>query len=135
MQYAGVNFIDTYFRYATKPRALQGFASRSDSLWYRSGLYKPAFFPLPIAGEVSGIIVELPTDQALLESETYKSRGFKKGGKVALVLFHNICTALRSLLHRSDYVLIEHQGLSERICCCAMVGLDSRGYGDTWDWR
>ena len=78
---------------------------------------------MPIAGEVSGIIVELPTDPVLLESETYKSRGFKKGGKVALVLFHNICTALRSLLHRSDYVLIEHQGLPEGICCCTLVGL------------
>ena len=73
-----------------RSRVRQASASRSDSLWYRSGLYKPAFFPMPIAGEVSGIIVELPTDQALLESETYKSRGFKKGGKVALVLFHDI---------------------------------------------
>ncbi|KZV75533.1 NAD-P-binding protein [Peniophora sp. CONT] len=63
VQYAGVNFIDTYFR---------------------SGLYKAPFLPLPISGEVSGVIVELPTDQALLESSTFQSRGFKKGGKVAL---------------------------------------------------
>ncbi|VDB99781.1 unnamed protein product [Peniophora sp. CBMAI 1063] len=63
VQYAGVNFIDTYFR---------------------SGLYKTPFLPFPIAGEAAGIIAELPTDEALLQNETYKKRGFKKGGRVAL---------------------------------------------------
>lgn len=61
--------------------------SRSNSYRCRSGLYKAPFLPLPISGEVSGVIVELPTDQELLVNESYKSRGFKKGGTVALVRF------------------------------------------------
>jgi len=63
VEWAGVNFIDTYMR---------------------SGLYKPAFLPLPIAKEVSGVVVELPTDEKLLQSDEYKRRGFKKGGKVVV---------------------------------------------------
>ena len=50
-----------------------------------SGLYKPAFLPLPIAKEVAGVILELPTDESVLNNEAYKKRGFKKGGKVAIV--------------------------------------------------
>ncbi|KAI0323067.1 NAD-P-binding protein [Amylostereum chailletii] len=61
--YGGVNFIDTYMR---------------------SGLYPQSTFPLPIAKEVAGIVIELPTDETVLQSEAFKSRGFKKGGKVAL---------------------------------------------------
>ncbi|KZV67631.1 NAD-P-binding protein [Peniophora sp. CONT] len=63
VQWAGVNFIDTYMR---------------------SGLYKPAFLPLPIAKEVAGVIVELPTDESVLNNKAYKKRGFTKGGKVAV---------------------------------------------------
>ncbi|KAI9456648.1 NAD(P)-binding protein [Lactarius psammicola] len=62
VEWAGVNFIDIY---------------------YRSGLY-PAPLPLPIAREVSGVILELPSDQSVLESSDFKSRGFKKGGRVAV---------------------------------------------------
>ncbi|KAI0050622.1 NAD-P-binding protein [Auriscalpium vulgare] len=61
--YGGVNFIDTYMR---------------------SGLYPPAFLPLPIAKEVAGVIVELPTDESVLHSAAFKGRGFKKGSKVAI---------------------------------------------------
>ena len=52
---------------------------------FSSGLYKPAFLPLPIAKEVAGVILELPTDEGVLSNEAYKKRGFKKGGKVAIV--------------------------------------------------
>jgi len=63
VQYVGINFIDTYFR---------------------SGLYEPTFFPYPICGEAAGVIIELPKDDALRQNDEFKSRGFKKGGKVAL---------------------------------------------------
>jgi len=62
VEWAGVNFIDTY---------------------NRSGLY-PTPLPLPIAREVSGVILKLPSDPSVLESSEFKSRGFKKGGRVAL---------------------------------------------------
>jgi NADPH2:quinone reductase len=62
VEWAGVNFIDTY---------------------NRSGLY-PAPLPLPIAREVSGVVLELPSDHSVLESSDFKSRGFRKGGRVAL---------------------------------------------------
>jgi len=63
VEWAGVNFVDTYLR---------------------SGLYSSQQRPLPIAKEVSGIILELPSDQSILESSDFKSRGFKKGGRVAI---------------------------------------------------
>ncbi|KAH9955613.1 NAD-P-binding protein [Russula dissimulans] len=63
VEWAGVNFIDTY---------------------HRSGLYPTQPRPLPIAKEVSGVILELPSNQSVLESSAFKSRGFKKGGRVAL---------------------------------------------------
>ncbi|KAH9048228.1 NAD-P-binding protein [Lactarius hengduanensis] len=64
VEWAGINFIDTY---------------------NRSGLY-PVQFPFPIAREVSGVVLELPSDQSVLESSDFKSRGFKKGGRVAVAL-------------------------------------------------
>lgn len=63
VEWAGVNFIDTY---------------------NRTGLYPVPQRPLPIAREVSGVILELPSDQSVLESSDFKSRGFKKGGRVAV---------------------------------------------------
>ncbi|KAI0307617.1 NAD(P)-binding protein [Multifurca ochricompacta] len=63
VQYAGVNFYDTYLR---------------------SGLYPTPYFPMPIAREVAGVLVELPTDEAILNSPNFKKRGFKKGGTVVL---------------------------------------------------
>ncbi|KAI9456452.1 NAD-P-binding protein [Russula earlei] len=62
IEWAGVNFIDTY---------------------HRSGLYTTQPRPLPIAKEVSGVILELPSDRSVLESPDFKSRRFKKGGRVA----------------------------------------------------
>lgn len=40
---------------------------------------------MPMAREVSGILLELPTDEAILNSPEFKKRGFKKGGTVVLV--------------------------------------------------
>ncbi|KAH9999118.1 NAD-P-binding protein [Russula vinacea] len=65
VEWAGVNFVDTYLR---------------------SGLYQSRQRPLPIASEVSGIILELPSDPSVLESSDFKNRGFKKGGRVAIHL-------------------------------------------------
>jgi len=62
VEYFGVNFIDTY---------------------YRQGLYKYQSFPAIIGKETSGIIVALPTDEAVLVNETFKKQGYKVGGKVA----------------------------------------------------
>ncbi|TFY81532.1 hypothetical protein EWM64_g2482 [Hericium alpestre] len=64
VQYAGVNFIDIY---------------------YRTGLYPVPSFPFAISGEVAGVIEELPSDEAVLNSEKYKQRGFKKGGKITFM--------------------------------------------------
>lgn len=44
-------------------------------------------FPFPVASEVSGVILELPSDQSIIESSDFQSRGFKKGGRVALVSY------------------------------------------------
>ncbi|TFY77519.1 hypothetical protein EWM64_g6493 [Hericium alpestre] len=63
VQWGGVNFIDTYLR---------------------SGLYPTPFLPLPIAKEVAGVIIELPTDASVLNNPQYQKRGFKKGGSVAV---------------------------------------------------
>ncbi|KAI1798102.1 NAD(P)-binding protein [Ganoderma leucocontextum] len=62
VEYAGVNFIDTYFR---------------------KGLYPVAQFPLALGREAAGVIVALPTDENVLNNEEYKLRGLKVGGKVA----------------------------------------------------
>jgi NADPH:quinone reductase-like Zn-dependent oxidoreductase len=63
VEWAGVNFVD---------------------IGNRSGLY-PAPLPHPIAREVSGVILELPSDQSVLDSSNFKGRGFKKGDRVALI--------------------------------------------------
>ena len=64
VEYFGVNFIDTYFR---------------------SGLYKYKELPAVLGSEAAGIIVALPTDQDVLNNDTYKKQGFAIGGKVAVV--------------------------------------------------
>ncbi|TFK56882.1 NAD(P)-binding protein [Heliocybe sulcata] len=66
VEYAGVNFIDTYFR---------------------QGLYPIQKFPCILGMEAAGTIVGLPSDPEVLNDEQYKKRGFQKGGKVAVVLF------------------------------------------------
>ena len=64
VEYGGVNFIDTYFR---------------------SGLYKFKKLPAVLGSEAAGIIISLPTDQDVLNNETYKKQNFVVGGKVAIV--------------------------------------------------
>ncbi|EIN04575.1 NAD(P)-binding protein [Punctularia strigosozonata HHB-11173 SS5] len=62
MHYGGVNFIDTYFR---------------------KGLYPVKSFPATLGTEGAGIIVELPTDESVLNHEHFKKRGYAIGAKVA----------------------------------------------------
>lgn len=63
VEYFGVNFIDTY---------------------YRSGLYKFKELPAVLGSEAAGTIVSLPTDQDVLDNETFKRQDFRVGGKVAI---------------------------------------------------
>ncbi|KAF7347537.1 USP domain-containing protein [Mycena venus] len=60
-EYLGVNFIDTYFR---------------------KGLYPVKEFPAAIGVEISGTILALPTDPAVLEDPEFKKRGFTVGARV-----------------------------------------------------
>ncbi|ETW86788.1 quinone oxidoreductase 1 [Heterobasidion irregulare TC 32-1] len=62
VQYAGVNFIDTYFR---------------------AGVYPTPFLPFHMAKEISGVIAELPKDEATLNNEVYKKRNLRKGDRIA----------------------------------------------------
>ncbi|KAJ7492283.1 NAD-P-binding protein [Mycena latifolia] len=62
-EYLGINFIDTYFR---------------------KGLYPLNGFPAAIGTELSGTILVLPTDQAVLDDPEYKKRGFTVGTRVAV---------------------------------------------------
>lgn len=57
VEYAGVNFIDTYFR---------------------SGLY-PVPLPAIVGSEAAGVIVALPTDPAILNHPEYKARCYAIG--------------------------------------------------------
>ncbi|KAI0711151.1 NAD-P-binding protein [Cerioporus squamosus] len=63
VHYAGVNFIDTYFR---------------------KGLYPIESFPRALGSEAAGEIVALPTDEKVLNDEEFKLRKFAVGGKVAM---------------------------------------------------
>ncbi|KAG6841743.1 hypothetical protein C0991_007629, partial [Blastosporella zonata] len=62
VEYLGINFIDVY---------------------YRKGIYPYKDFPAILGKETAGTIIALPTDEAVLNDETYKKNGFKVGGKVA----------------------------------------------------
>ena len=64
VNYAGVNFIDTYMR---------------------KGLYPAASFPFNLGQEGSGTIVKLPTDAEALNHEEFKRRGLAEGSRVAWV--------------------------------------------------
>jgi len=63
VEYAGVNFIDTYFR---------------------SGLY-PAQLPAIVGLEAAGVVVALPTDPAVLKHPEYKARCYAIGAKAIAV--------------------------------------------------
>lgn len=64
IEYAGVNFIDIYFR--------QGIYSAN----------KP--FPFAIGKEAAGTVVGLPTDSTVLDDPEYQKRGYKVGSRVAI---------------------------------------------------
>ncbi|PFH52349.1 hypothetical protein AMATHDRAFT_57416 [Amanita thiersii Skay4041] len=61
--YAGVNFIDVY---------------------YRTGLYAYKELPAVLGKETSGVIVALPTDKDVLDNGTFKENGYRVGGRVAV---------------------------------------------------
>ncbi|KAB5590502.1 NADPH-dependent quinone oxidoreductase [Ceratobasidium theobromae] len=61
IEWAGVNFIDTYFRGGVYPRPT----------------------PFTLGQEAAGTIVSLPSSTEVLNSDGYKVRGFKEGAKVA----------------------------------------------------
>lgn len=71
VDYAGVNFIDTYFR---------------------AGLYPLKSFPAGIGKEIAGTIVALPTDPEVLNNEIFKKQGWKVGGKIAADLLGSHAT-------------------------------------------
>ncbi|KAG5340548.1 hypothetical protein C0989_001234 [Termitomyces sp. Mn162] len=62
VEYLGINFIDVY---------------------YRTGVYPFKKLPAVLGKETAGTIVALPTDEAVLNDDTYKKNGYKVGGKVA----------------------------------------------------
>ncbi|CAL1709099.1 unnamed protein product [Somion occarium] len=62
VHYAGVNFIDNY---------------------WRTGIYPVKSFPAHFGSEASGTIVSLPSDSDIVNDEEYKLRGFAIGTKVA----------------------------------------------------
>ena len=106
VEYCGVNFIDTYFR---------------------SGLYKFEKLPAVLGSEAAGTIVSLPTDQDVLNNETYKQQDFAVGGKVAVVrplsLYISTHTYLCSELHwNTRYV---HFRSLEICLSCPLFDLDS----------
>jgi len=62
-EWAGVNFMDTY---------------------YRSGTYPPPRFPFTLGVEVAGRILALPASEEILNDKEYQSRNFKVGDKVVV---------------------------------------------------
>ncbi|CAE7168832.1 unnamed protein product [Rhizoctonia solani] len=63
-EWAGVNFIDTYFRGGVYPRET----------------------PFTLGQEAAGTIAALPSSSSVLDSDEYKRRGFKEGAKVAALV-------------------------------------------------
>lgn len=63
VNWGGVNTIDTYLR---------------------KGLYPIKSFPQVLGHEASGTVVALPTDPNILNSESFKARGYKIGSRVSV---------------------------------------------------
>lgn len=97
VDYAGVNFIDTY---------------------YRAGLYQYKQLPATIGKETSGTIVALPTDPAVLNDETYKSRRYAIGGKVAADFLGTHATYIAVPF---KWVYPVPDGLSTRIAAASLL--------------
>ncbi|KAG8791813.1 hypothetical protein FRC17_008706, partial [Serendipita sp. 399] len=64
VEWAGVNFIDTY---------------------YRSGVYPVPAHPATAGDEAAGVLLELPTDPAILADPEFKARNYQVGQIVACV--------------------------------------------------
>ena len=64
VEYAGVNFLDIH---------------------PRKGSFPLPSLPAVLGVEGAGTIVALPTDEAVLNSDAFKKRGFEVGGTVAFV--------------------------------------------------
>ena len=56
-------------------------------MYDREGVYPVSSFPFVIGKESAGVIVELPTDEAVLNDPDYKKRGYKQGSRVAVVRY------------------------------------------------
>ncbi|KAI0247053.1 NAD-P-binding protein [Lactifluus subvellereus] len=98
VEWAGVNFVDTYLR---------------------AGLYPTQQRPLPISKEVSGVILELPSDPSVLESSDFKSRGFKKGGRVALDRLGSLQEYVAVDWNTTVYAVPD--GISTRVAAAALI--------------
>ena len=86
VEYAGVNFIDTYFR---------------------SGLY-PVALPAIVGSEAAGVIVALPTDPAVLNHPEFKARGYAIGvGAIAVRITAGLSSSDR-LSHLTHTELSRH---------------------------
>jgi hypothetical protein len=57
----------------------------SASSCIREGLYKYRQFPAVLGTETAGVVVELPTDESVINNETYKSKSLAIGCKVTSV--------------------------------------------------
>jgi NADPH:quinone reductase len=82
MEYLGVNFIDTYFRYVTRYSKQDLICSL---IHFRKGLYPVPSLPSGLGKEGAGTIVALPSDPSVLNDPAYKRGNFQVGGKVATV--------------------------------------------------
>lgn len=98
VEFAGVNFIDTYFR---------------------SGLYST---PLPaiVGTEAAGVIAALPTDPAVLNHPEYKARGYDKGGK-AVVFVRSTNAEYISVPWEKVYPIPPDSGLDTRNAAAGFV--------------
>ena len=57
----------------------------ADACTLSKGLYPVKSFPATIGTEGAGTVVELPTDDGVLNNEHFKKRGYKVGVNVATV--------------------------------------------------
>jgi len=70
IQYAGVNFVDTYLR--------------------KGDPFPATTFPISLGMEGAGVVVALPEEQDVLDDAEYQTRGYKEGGAVLVVRIHLI---------------------------------------------
>lgn len=53
--------------------------------YIRGGIYPPTALPIRLGGEASGVVVKLPTDEAVLKDPDYVKRNLQEGGRVVVV--------------------------------------------------